>query len=272
MKKTIATLFALSSVAMGETSLLTADDASYSIYNVTSSTATLDLSSDTKAYTDMTLTFKLKADAFLTELYSSGQNHTNATLASVATTTTNLGMAIRFNSSSNTKSSIYAVYSSNSAASGANGMSNGFGPATWTATLNGSNISSTSAFTDMLDTWGYNSLTQESNVSEMLCSFVYGAGDTGGQCYFTVVMDNGDCYEFTGSTTKFNNTDYKFTYSDVTNLSVNSNLVSDALMFDSCLTNSDVISVHSSMMIPEPTTATLSLLALAGLAARRRRK
>jgi len=248
---------------------LTADDATYSIYNATSTTATLDFTSDTTAYTAMTLTFRLKADAFLSELYSCGQNHTNAALATVAGGGTNMGMAIRYNSSNNTLSSIYAVHNqSNNAANGAEGLSTGFGPTSWTTTLNGSTISSTSAFSGMLETWGYNTITQKSNVSEMLCSLVYGATDAGGQCYFTVVMDNGDRYEFSGATT---NT-YKFSYTDITNLSVNSALVSDALMFSSKLSGSDVVSVHSSMMVPEPTTATLSLLALAGLAARRRRK
>ena len=174
MKKTLIVLMALSGIAMGETAPKTKADAAYSITNATTSNSTLDISSDTKAYTAMTLTFKLKADAFLTELYSCGQNHTNATLASVATTTnnstTNLGMAIRYNSSSNTKSSIYAVYSSNSAASGLNGMSNGFGPTSWTATLNGSTFSSTSAFTDLLDRWGYNSLTQKNKAFRLHCS------------------------------------------------------------------------------------------------------
>lgn len=273
MKKTIIALLALSYAASGETAPLTSANAKYSIYNATASTATLDFSSDTTEYTAMTLTFRLRVDEFLSELYSCGQNHDNAALATVAGGT-NIGMAIRFNSSSNKKSSIYAVYNdSKNAANGVDGMSKGFGPTKWTTTLNGESISDTSVFTDMLTTWGYNTNTGESDVSEMLCSLVYGAGDTGGQCYFTVVMDNGNRYEFSGATGKGpNNLDYKFSYTDITNLSVNSALVSDALMFSSKLSGSDVVSVHSSMMVPEPTTATLSLLALCGLAARRRRR
>ena len=269
MKKTIIALFTLGGVVMGDSVPVTVADASYSIYNATASTATLNFASDATAYTAMTLTFRLNADAFLPELYSCGQNHTNATLATVAGGGTNMGMAIRFNSSNNNKSSIYAVHNTtNNAANGVNGMSTGFGPTTWTTTLNGTPIADSSAFSDLLTTWGYNTTTGENNVKEMLCSLAYKAGNQGGQCYFTVVMDNGDRYEFSGATA----TNYKFSYADITNLSVNPNLVTDALMFDRVLSASDVISVHSGLMVPEPTTATLSLLALAGLAARRRRR
>ncbi len=43
-------------------------------------------------------------------------------------------------------------------------------------------------------------------------------------------------------------------------------------LFDTALTQAEIVTAAGLMTIPEPTTATLSLLALAGLAARRRRK
>lgn len=271
MKKTFTILLATACCAMGETApaLKTAADATYSIYNATVNNATLNFASDSTNYTAMSLTFKLNTDAFLTELYNCGQNHTNAALATVFGGGTNIGMGIRFNSSSNNLSSIYAVHNqSNNAAGGAVGMSTGFGPTSWTTTLNGTSVSETTAFSDMLTTWGYDTATSTNKVSDMICTLTYAAAVNGGQCYFTVIMDNGDRYEFAGATTA----GFKFSYNDLTNLSVNSALVTDALMFDSVLNSGDVISVHSSLLIPEPTTATLSLLALAGLAVRRRRK
>ncbi len=51
----------------------------------------------------------------------------------------------------------------------------------------------------------------------------------------------------------------------------NKGAIEQVLVFDSALSAADVASI-SKANVPEPTTATLSLLALAGLAARRRRK
>lgn len=56
--------------------------------------------------------------------------------------------------------------------------------------------------------------------------------------------------------------------------SVNTAAIKSVYLHNSSLTSTDVSTLHAEIaqMIPEPTTATLSLLALAGLAARRRRK
>lgn len=51
-----------------------------------------------------------------------------------------------------------------------------------------------------------------------------------------------------------------------------SEIMSKATVWDGIVTASDLIASEDTPAVPEPTTATLSLLALAGLAARRRRK
>ncbi len=53
-------------------------------------------------------------------------------------------------------------------------------------------------------------------------------------------------------------------------MSFNSDLATSCYLFDSAVTVADAIELNKA--VPEPATATLSLLALAGLAARRRRK
>lgn len=64
---------------------------------------------------------------------------------------------------------------------------------------------------------------------------------------------------------------------DITSISVDKNVVTQAYAFDGHITNTSAYALNeaaiaASLSIPEPTTATLSLLALAGLAARRRRR
>jgi uncharacterized protein (TIGR03382 family) len=82
----------------------------------------------------------------------------------------------------------------------------------------------------------------------------------------TVVLNDGTTHEYSGQS----GTGFKFTYSDVLGVSANADLVDSVYLVGSVLTASEVQSIHQS--IPEPATATLSLMALAGLAARRRRK
>ncbi len=67
----------------------------------------------------------------------------------------------------------------------------------------------------------------------------------------------------------------KWTSGDTTvdSVSFNRNLVERAYLFDNAVGVSDAVALNAAVQaVPEPATATLSLLALAGLAARRRRK
>lgn len=57
-----------------------------------------------------------------------------------------------------------------------------------------------------------------------------------------------------------------------TNVTANATYVDSLTVYSDYLTKDESIALSKGRLIPEPTTATLSLLALAGLAARRRRK
>ncbi len=267
MKKTLIALMALASCAMGETTAVTLGDAIAAIPNVTDQNASVDISSDTTAYTGVTLTMNLKADEFMTALIDSGVNKNNYALAT-AQIGANLyiGPAIRFNSSGNTLSSAYAVFSQNSSGSAANGMtgmSTGYGPTSWTKDGESFN----SAFSqEAVNSWGYDATTGTSNVEKMVLTLTYASAAEGGSTYMTVVLNDGTTLEYSGQTSST----FKFTYSDVLGVSANADLVDSVYLFGSVLDASAVQSIHQS--IPEPATATLSLLALAGLATRRRRK
>ena len=66
-------------------------------------------------------------------------------------------------------------------------------------------------------------------------------------------------------------TSFYFSDHNITSITVNPDYVTSVYAFDQKLTPTE-ISTISAVLTPEPATATLSLLALAGLAARRRRK
>ena len=86
--------------------------------------------------------------------------------------------------------------------------------------------------------------------------------------YLTVFT--GDAYTtFNGGGT---NLKWSGGFETVDSLSVSTDYVTGVALFNSALTQTEVSTFHQDYMIPEPATATLSLLALAGLAARRRRR
>lgn len=266
MKKTLIALLAVASCAMGETTAVTLGDAIAAIPNVTDQNSSVDISSDATAYTGVTLTMSLKSDAFMAALLDSGVNKNTYALATAQIgTSLYIGPAIRYNSSNNTLSSAYAVYSNNasgSAANGMEGMSVGYGPS-WTKD---GEVFNKAFSQEAVDSWGYNTTTKTSNVEKMVLTLTYASAASGGSTYMTVVLNDGTTLEYSGQTSS----SFKFTYTDVLGVSANDDLVNSVYLFGSVLDASAVQSIHQS--IPEPTTATLSLLALAGLAARRRRK
>lgn len=81
-----------------------------------------------------------------------------------------------------------------------------------------------------------------------------------------------------GTTKQFeaSNTDLKWSdgFGNWSSLGVNTDLVSSVYLFSGVVTKEDAQTLNAlaAAAVPEPTTATLSLLALAGLAARRRRR
>ena len=272
MKKTFIALLLASSCAMG----VSLNDAACSIIDASDTNNTVSIT-ETGNQSAYTMSFTVKANPFLTELYNAKQNGASTALATTGvfrtnsngtTATIHMGIAIKQESSS--QSSLYPTYSDDAtngtAANGMTNMSDSYG-GTWTGTKNGIELTSVTAFSEYLTEWGYNETTKESNVESIVYSMSYSSGEAGTKNYFTVVLNDGTTYDFASTS----DTAYKFSYQDTISLSVNKNLVDDAYVFTKVLTNTEVASIHS-QLIPEPTTATLSLLALAGLAARRRRK
>lgn len=111
------------------------------------------------------------------------------------------------------------------------------------------------------------------NVAGVTITMVHTAG-TKTDNYLTVVDTEGNKTIYTTS-----NTDLKWTSSDtndgfdgISSLNLSTDYVTGAYFFDSALSVGDVTAISKALTVPEPATATLSLLALCGLCARRRRK
>ncbi|MBR5213269.1 MAG: hypothetical protein IKV92_03315 [Akkermansia sp.] len=88
------------------------------------------------------------------------------------------------------------------------------------------------------------------------------------QFYLSVSYLDGSIYTLAGTQ---GNLKWKDGISAITSLSFNSNAVTSIDVYDGALAASEAVS-KTTAQLPEPTTATLSLLALAGFAARRRRR
>ena len=58
----------------------------------------------------------------------------------------------------------------------------------------------------------------------------------------------------------------------IESININGNYVEDTYLFRGTVDKDNAFALNAAALVPEPTTATLSLLALAGLAARRRRR
>lgn len=96
-------------------------------------------------------------------------------------------------------------------------------------------------------------------------------GSTTGALYCAVMHNDGTFDTFAGS-----NSGIKFSTSTAfapngTLTDINTNLVTSLNVFDSVVNQADSLAIAQELAVPEPATATLSLLSLAGLAARRRR-
>ncbi len=86
--------------------------------------------------------------------------------------------------------------------------------------------------------------------------------------YLTLGYDNGAVTNYYGSNTGWH---WSSNTGNWTTLEVNTNVVDSVYLMKGVATQAEAININEHL-IPEPTTATLSLLALAGLAARRRRR
>ena len=144
-------------------------------------------------------------------------------------------------------------YSDNSAIRGT------WNEATW-------NQGNNNGFRVGMDLGAFDSLSWSTgSIATLVMTYSYDTGTTG---VFTIADDKGNVLNQIGGDfyTGLRGSNINFD-----SLQLHSSVTS-AYVFDHVMTSAEAKALGASMAIPEPTTATLSLLALAGLAARRRRK
>lgn len=99
----------------------------------------------------------------------------------------------------------------------------------------------------------------------------YSHSGNGSIAYLTVMKTDGTLLNYADKRSSYRSTgDARY----IETFTFNENYITaaDAYVVDSPITAADAFALNRAKLVPEPTTATLSLLALAGLAARRRRK
>ena len=272
MKKTFATLIALAGMAVGDASAITLSD--FSQIDLSSLTGdnkdTYTLSTTTKAWTLAVTIDSQKVRSYMesgTYVYAAGT--TNAPEGAIVSGAASSGLQIfdatvangkrigidtNFGSSNNqiATSGFYGSWD------GAGATTNGNTPAVGNYNVNSVNVAPLN-----WDNIGSIALT---------LSYAYGtqAVGIGTNVAIAVYDKNGDLLGSSyGSNTGLR------TDSSLTSIAF-SDAVTSAYLYNQYLAKDDVTSITQELgkaaLIPEPTTATLSLLALAGLAARRRSK
>ena len=108
------------------------------------------------------------------------------------------------------------------------------------------------------------------DVTDAVLTYSHSA-EGGSIAYLTVMKTDGTLLNYADKRGNYKATGNNrhvetFTFNDAYVLSA------DAYVVDSVISAADAFTLNKNKLVPEPTTATLSLLALAGLAARRRRK
>ena len=277
MKKTLITLMALASCAMGETTTVTLKDAVYTGAG-SSLTSSVDLSSlDAKGSFTLTYTVDVKAlfsnTTFMigADFYST-EKTTFVSLSGVDTGNGNASRTIGTAIGTSSKTidgkvlvSANGIYQTAAAAgAGVNytGTTYYGGSTFWNA---GNNITEDqiSRSTEYLKSLQSITVTQSHT------------DRTGTIMYLTLIEADGTTRELFMSE---NNTSLKWsngssTFGDWTTLKINTDVVSSVYLFEGTVdaATARTLNEAANLAIPEPATATLSLLALAGLAARRRR-
>lgn len=101
-------------------------------------------------------------------------------------------------------------------------------------------------------------------------AFTYSHNNTAGTTINFTIRNND------GSTFTYLTTDSGLKWStgfgDWNTLIVNTDVVKSAYLMDGSVTNDEAVAMNQRLLVPEPSAAAMSLLAFAGLAARRRRK
>ena len=255
MKKTLITLMALASCAMG----VTLEDA---LLTSTGSDMNLDAEgmADSK---DFTLTLVMDADAFVKTVATAAPNSTSSWIADIDVSRNNsqelhLGPAVVIASSSDkNNATLMGGYA------GSDGKIRGvnFNVSYGTSTVNYISSLVSSA-------WGYDAETKTSDISVAVMTMTGTAGSNCSICLTLMKEDGTTILEYSGTTSG-----YSFGgVTDVNSITFNTDIVKNAYFFNNTTEIADIKTLHAGMLtVPEPATATLSLLALAGLAARRRR-
>ncbi|MBR5875561.1 MAG: PEP-CTERM sorting domain-containing protein [Akkermansia sp.] len=92
---------------------------------------------------------------------------------------------------------------------------------------------------------------------------------TSSSLYITLTFSDGTKSELYGINTGFK---WSNGVGKLNNLYINEDYITDVYLFNSAVDKNNAFDLNAAAIVPEPATATLSLLALAGLAMRRRRK
>lgn len=206
------------------------------------------LTADDLLYTDaaFSVVLNLDIDALKTQLLTSGTTHTNAEVMALTLRNGNtpqyVGVKSIYTSSGATTASLWSTLN------GTNGRTNLSGDdATYLSTL---------VNTDWADAHAAAlCLTYDKN--------------SGTNTYLTVSMEDATylSYHTTDSGLKYSST------AGLNAISLNPAFVKEAYTYTNVLTAADASAISKKVMtLPEPATAALSLAALAGLAARRRRQ
>ncbi len=253
MKKTLIALLALAGVAVGADSTFSLDDALYT--STDGATITTDTTGDNAISGDFTLTMTLNADAVKTIFGSTSNRPTYFYVDTTKNTYITLTNALN-----NTGFVGMSANNLNSYVAGGTGdptrrpmNSEGSTPATnnFADSSAGGNVKGKlSSLTDVVLT-----LTHDDTTSTSLYATLKFADNTTTQVWGT-------------------NTDLKWSngIGIIESVIINSSYVKDTYLFKGKVDKDTAFALNAAAIIPEPTTVTLSLLALAGLAARRRRR
>ena len=266
MKKTLIALVALASMAVGAPATLTLENALLHTQNGDSMNLDAEGMQDSKNFT---LTMSLNGTAFAESIYLVGQNLSNKHIVQLETnmfrnnvnTSYTLGTSIVYGSATSTSSSykkagIFATYGGFSTKS--YGWQDG-------------NNSDVEFFSDILSDWGYSYNSETSTSTSNITGVAYTLTGTVGSdfsSYLVVTLADGTTYNYSGTSSGYSFSDL----TDINSISFDSDIVKEAYVFDTVSTATAANALNKAILVPEPATATLSLLALAGLAARRRRK
>lgn len=234
MKKTLIALFALSGVALAETEM-TLPEATYSVKD-----DSLTLGNNVSSWEGISVVLTLDVTV-LKNWVNTGNNGLYSVFSTEgATSQGNITIGLKVNKQ-DTGSQILGFWGNN------------------TDNLYGQNDAPNMATEGYFD-----------NVTDMSVVFTYSGGSGAADVVLTLLKSDNSmtqtAYELTGMSSS------QWTVKNSSTIAGHYQLIKSIDVYDTKLNDTVALNVGKAAVIPEPATATLSLLALAGLAARRRRK